>query len=139
MQPFAQNGLFLFNFCFTKKIHGNCIFLAKGCIVAPNSRKQTPLKIRFYFQTNINQPINTFFKSWQWHQFNIGLTITLFCFVTCNFLPNFIIALTHSIFNIKSSVIPLDEMSHCVEKDAHAYLDLVPPNASHKQLKNFNQ
>ena len=118
MQPFAQNGLFLFNFCFTKKIHGNCIFLAKGCIVAPNSRKQTPLKIRFYFQTNINQPINTFFKSWQWHQFNIGLTITLFCFVTCNFLPNFIIALTHSIFNIKSSVIPLDEMSHCVEKDA---------------------
>ena len=105
-------------FVLQKKIHGNCIFLAKGCIVAPNSRKQTPLKIRFYFQTNINQPINTFFKSWQWHQFNIGLTITLFCFVTCNFLPNFIIALTHSIFNIKSSVIPLDEMSHCVEKDA---------------------
>ena len=98
--------------------YGICIFLTKDCIVAQNSRKQTPLKIRFYFQTNINRPINTFSKSWEWHQFTIGLTITLFCFVNCNFLPNFVIALTHSIFNLKWSVIPLDEMSHCVEEDA---------------------
>ena len=106
-------------FFFVKqKLNKNSPFWAKGCIVAQNSRKQTPLKIRFYFQTNINRPINTFSKSWEWHQFTIGLTITLFCFVNCNFLPNFVIALTHSIFNLKWSVIPLDEMSHCVEKDA---------------------
>ena len=98
--------------------YGICIFLTKGCIVAQNSRKQTLLKIQFYFQINLIQPITTFLKSWKWQWFNIGLNITLFCFVSCNLLPDFVIALTHSIFNLKSSVIPLDKMSHCVEKDA---------------------
>ena len=97
--------------------YGICIFLTKDCIVAQNSRKQTLLKIQFYFQTIPTQPITTFLKSWKWHRFNIGLNIKLFCFVSCNMLPNFVIALTQSIFNLKSSVIPLDEMSHCVEKD----------------------
>ena len=109
---------FLLKKFFYRKICRICIFLSKGCVLAQNSRKQTLLKIQFYFQTNLIQPITTFLKSWKWHWFNIGLNITLFCFVSCNLLPDFVIALTHSIFNLKSSVIPLDKMSHCVEKDA---------------------
>ena len=109
LQAFAQIGLFLFNFLFTEFFYGICIFLTKGCIVAQNSRKQTLLKIQFYFQTIPTQPITTFLKSWKWHRFNIGLNIKLFCFVSCNLPPNFVIALTQSIFNLKSSVTPLDE------------------------------
>ena len=101
-----------------RKLNKNSPFCAKACNVEQNSRKETLLKIQFYFQTIPTQPITTFLKSWKWHRFNIGLNIKLFCFVSCNLLPNFVIALTQSIFNLKSSVIPLDEMSHCVEKDA---------------------
>ena len=105
-------------FSVKRKLNKNSPICAKACNVEQNSRKETPLKIQFYFQTNLTQPITTFLKCWKWHWFNIGLNITLFCFVSSNLLPNFVIALTHSIFNLKSSVIPLDKMSHCVEKDA---------------------
>ena len=47
---FCSNGLFLFKFLYYRKFHGNCIFLANGCTVEQNSRKKTPLKVKFYFQ-----------------------------------------------------------------------------------------
>ena len=58
-----KNGLFLLNFAFNKKIHGNFIFLANGYILGKNSRNLTPLKIPFYCQDIITLPINTFFNA----------------------------------------------------------------------------
>ena len=49
--------------------HGNCNFLANGCFVGQNSRKETPLKIKFYYQDIINLPVKTFSKAWKWHRF----------------------------------------------------------------------
>ena len=42
--------------------------------------------------------------------FDCGLTFTHFYLLTSNLLPNFIIAVTHSIFNIMSSVISLNQI-----------------------------
>ena len=75
-----KNGLFLLNFAFNGKFHGNFIFLANGYILRQNSRKLTPLKISFYCQGNITQPINTFFNAWQWHQFDLVSFLLLFAF-----------------------------------------------------------
>ena len=47
---------------FMEKVLWNCIFLAKGCIVEQNSKKETPLKIWFYFQVDINLPMKPFLK-----------------------------------------------------------------------------
>ena len=52
----------------------------------------------------------TFSKAWKWQQFDFGLTFTHFKLVTSNLLPNFLVALTHSFFNIMSSVKPVDQM-----------------------------
>ena len=46
-------------------------FLANGCVLGQNARKETPFKIQFYCQDNITRPINTFFNAWQWHQFDL--------------------------------------------------------------------
>merc|ERR1712155_43008 len=92
-------------------------FLANGCILGQNSRKLTPLKIQFYYEDNI-APRNTFFIAWQWHQFDFGVIFTLVCFLTDYLLQNFQIALTHSIFKLKSIVIPLNQMSRSGEKYA---------------------
>ena len=42
--------------------------------------------------------------------FDCGLTFTHFYLVTSNLLPNFLIAVTHSVFNIMSSVIALNQI-----------------------------
>ena len=42
--------------------------------------------------------------------FDCGLTFSHFYLLTSNFLPNFLIAVTHSVFNIKSSVIALNQI-----------------------------
>ena len=55
-------------------------------------------------------PIETFSKAWKWHQFDFGLTFTHFYLVTSNLLPNFLIAVTHSVFHIMSSVIHLNQI-----------------------------
>ena len=36
----------------------------------------TPLKVQFYYQDNINLPLNTFSGAWQWHRFDFCLIIT---------------------------------------------------------------
>ena len=41
-----------------------------------NSRKETPLKIKFYYQGIINLPIKTFSKAWKWYLFGFGPTFT---------------------------------------------------------------
>ena len=46
-----------------------------------------------------------------------GLTFTHLYLVTSNLLPNFIITVTHSFFNIMSSVIPLHQNVGSGEKD----------------------
>ena len=68
-------------------------------------RKETPLKVKFYYQTNIIQPIETFSEAWKWHQFDSGLICTHYYLVTRHVLPNFLIAVSQSFFNILSSVI----------------------------------
>ena len=42
--------------------------------------------------------------------FGCGLTFTHFYLVTSNLLPDFLIAVTHSVFNIMSSEIPLNQI-----------------------------
>ena len=93
---------------FEEKFHGNCIFLANGCVLEQNLRKETPLRIQFYCQNIMTLPIETFSKAWQWHRFDFGINFTHFYIVTSNLLPNFLMALTHSFFNILLSVTPLD-------------------------------
>ena len=61
-----------------EKFHENCNFLANGCFVEQNSRKETPLKIKLYFKDFSNLPINTFSKAWKWHRFDFGPTFTHF-------------------------------------------------------------
>ena len=41
-------------------------------------RKETSLKIQFYYQNIINLPINTFSKAWKWQLFDFGPTFTHF-------------------------------------------------------------
>ena len=36
----------------------------------------TPLKVQFYYQDNLNLPLNTFSRAWQWHRFDFCLIIT---------------------------------------------------------------
>ena len=42
--------------------------------------------------------------------FDCGLTFSHFYLLTSNLLPNFLIAVTHSVFNIMSSVIALNQI-----------------------------
>ena len=39
---FAKDGLFLVDFLFFGKFHGNSIFLLSGCILRQSLRKETP-------------------------------------------------------------------------------------------------
>ena len=48
-------------------LQANMNILANGCILEQNARKETPIKIQFYFQDNITLPTNTFSKAWLWH------------------------------------------------------------------------
>ena len=57
-----------------------------------------------------NVVLSTSPKAWIWHQFDFGLTFSYFYLVTSNLLPNFLIAVSHSIFDIMSSVIPLNQI-----------------------------
>ena len=63
----------------------------------------------------LNFSIDTFGKP---QALRSGLTFTHFCLVTGNLLPNFLTTVTHSFFNIMSSVIPLDKMEE-VERKIH--------------------
>ena len=72
--------LFLLNFAFFRKFHGNFIILANGYILGQNSRKLTPLQIPFYCQDNITLPTNTFFNACEWHQFDLVSFLLLFAF-----------------------------------------------------------
>ena len=114
MQLFAKNGLFLFKFLYYRKFHGNGIFLANGCTVEQNSRKKTLLKIKFYFQL-----IHTdLFKSLAIYQFGFVPIFKHSYLVTNNLLPNFLMAVIHSFFNIMSSLIPWDQNGGSGETDA---------------------
>ena len=75
---FAKNGLFLLNFLFFRKFHGNSIFLVSGCILRQSLRKETPLKIQFYCQVTITQSKNICSEAWQQHRFDFGLIFILF-------------------------------------------------------------
>ena len=104
MQRFARKWDFHAIFLKKRKFIKNSPFLANGCVKKQNARKQTPLEMEFYCQYYITLPIGTFFKAWQWHCLNCGLTFTHFYLVTSDLLPNFLIAVTHSVFNnIKSN------------------------------------
>ena len=40
-------------------------------------RNETPLKIQFYYETNIPQPKNIISRAWQRHQFDFGLILQI--------------------------------------------------------------
>ena len=64
-----------------------------------------------------------------------GLTFTHFCLVISNLLPNFLTTVTHSYFNIMSSVIPLDKnWRKWREKCTGWNLDLASFNGSQRHL-----
>ena len=94
---------------FEEKFHGNCIFLAIGCVLEQNLRKEIPLRIQFYCQNIMTLSIETISKAWQWYRFDFGINFTHFYIVTSNLLPNFLMAVSHSFFNIMVSVIPQDQ------------------------------
>ena len=81
-------------------------FLANGCVLGQNARKETPFKIQFYCQDNIILLSAPFL--------NLINGIGLFflphfhplCLLAGNLQPDFQIALTHSILKLKSIVIP---------------------------------
>ena len=52
---FCQKWTLFVQFSFYRKIHGHCIFLAKGFVVEQNKRKLTPVKIH-YCQSIISLP-----------------------------------------------------------------------------------
>ena len=56
-------------------------------------------------------------NAWLWYWFGCGLTFTHFYLVISNLLPNFLITVNHSFFNIMSSVIPLHQNVGSGEKD----------------------
>ena len=60
-----------------EKFHENCNFLANGCSVEQNSRKETPLKIKLYYKDFSNLPINTFSKAWKLSSLIIVLAAAL--------------------------------------------------------------
>ena len=51
-------------------LQANMNFLENDCMLEQNARKQTPLKIQFYYQVNMTQPKNICF--------DFGLIFTLF-------------------------------------------------------------
>jgi hypothetical protein len=91
----AANGLFMY------KIEN---FLANGCVLGQNARKETPFKIQFYCQDNINLLSAPFLKL-------INGICLFFCLLAGNLQPNFQIALTYSILKLKSILIPPDKMT----------------------------
>ena len=109
MQPYTQNGLFYTNYKFWRKISWKLYFLAIGCVLEQNLRKEIPLRIQFYCQNIMTLPIETISKAWQWYRFDFGINFTHFYIVTSNLLPNFLMAVSHSFFNIMVSVIPQDQ------------------------------
>ena len=54
-------------------------------------------------------------NAWKWYRFGCGLTFMHFYLAASNLLPNFLIIVTHSIFNIMSSGIPPNKNGTCVE------------------------
>ena len=57
-------------------------------------------------------------NAWLWYQFGCSLTFTHLYLVISNLLPDFLITVTHSFFNIMSSVIPLNKNGGSGEKNA---------------------
>ena len=86
--------------CLRTKLH----FLANGCVLGQNARKETPFKIQFYCQDNINLLSAPFLKL-------INGICLFFCLLAGNLQPNFQIALTYSILKLKSILIPPDKMT----------------------------
>ena len=54
-------------------------------------------------------------NAWIWYRFDCGLTFTHFYLVASSLLPNFLIIVTYSIFNIMSSGISLNKNGTCEE------------------------
>ena len=135
---FAKNGLFLFNFLFFRKFHGNSIFLVSGCILQQSLRKETPLKIQFYCYVNINQPKNICPEAWQQHRFDFGLIFILFLaiwlfaarFSNCSNSLNFEAKIN---FNTSKVKFP-NQRSKCTGLKLY----LGPFNAPQTQIKYIN-
>ena len=92
-------------------LQANMNFLENDCMVEQNARKLTPLKIQFYFQDNITLPTSTISKAKKRHCFFFMSHIHSLWLLAGNLLPDFQIALTHSILKLKSFVIPPDKMT----------------------------
>ena len=95
-----KNGLFHSILCFTETYHGN--WLCPGA----KFKKGDPTSNSIYWQNIMNLPIETFLKLEKWHWFDFGINFSHFYIVSSNLLPNFLLAVTHSFFNIMLSVIP---------------------------------
>ena len=72
----------------------NMNFLANGCILQKNARKQTPLKIQFYFQDYITLPTSTISKAKKRHCFFFMSHSHSLWLLAGNLLPDYQIALT---------------------------------------------
>ena len=107
---FAKKCNFHKTFQWKRKLNKKSSFWAKGCFVEQNSRKETPLKIQFYFQDNINLFSEPFL--------NLLNGICFFyphfhplCLLAGILQPDFQIAVTPSILKLKSILLPPFKMS----------------------------
>ena len=78
---FCQKWTVFVQFSFFQKISWKFHFSGKWlypCILRQSLRKETYLKIQFYYRDNITQPKNICSKVWQQHWFDFGLIFILF-------------------------------------------------------------
>ena len=129
---------FPWNFLKKRKLNKNSSFLTKHRVLQQNWRNETPLKIQFYFTTNITQPKNICSKAWQQHRFDFGLIFIIFLaiwlfatqFSNCSNSLNF-----EAKINFNTSKVKFPRQR---EKCTGFKLDFGPFNAPQTQIKYIN-
>ena len=109
-------------------------FLANGCVLGQNARKETPFKIQLYLTNNIALPKDTFSRAWQWHWFDLGLIYT-FLLADWWFAARFSNCSSSLNFEAKSNFYTIKENCwKCRAKCTGLKLDLGPFSGSQKRL-----
>ena len=115
-QPLAQNGLFSLNFLFYGKNSWKLAHFSKWLHFRAKFKKEDPTWNQILLPANDHPTPMDHSIAWEWYRFGCSLTFTHLYLVISNLLPDFLITVTHSFFNIMSSVIPLNKNGGSGEK-----------------------
>ena len=102
MQLFARNMKFLWNVSEKKKIDQKTVLFGKKLCQRAKCKKADPTWNSILLPVQHHPTHWGIFESLAMEWFDCGLTFTHFYLVTSNLLPNFLIAVIHSVFNIMS-------------------------------------